>query len=56
MSFQGWTGTGKTFAAQTIIRSLYAKQEKSKYVHWFSGIEHFSGDNLKIKYKVGVFL
>jgi len=56
MSFQGGTGTGKTFAAQTILRSMYAKQDQSKFVHWFSATKHFSRDDLKIKYQVCVFL
>jgi len=55
LSFQGPTGTGKTFAAQTIVRSMYNKQDESKCVHWFSSTKHFSKDNLKIKYQVGVF-
>jgi len=55
MSFQGYTGTGKTFAAQTIIKSLYAKQDESQFVHWFSAEKHFSENKSKIEYKVGMF-
>ncbi|KAF6020107.1 TOR1A [Bugula neritina] len=48
MSFQGGTGTGKTFAAQTIVKNLYKEQEKSKYVHWFKATELFTRED-KVK-------
>jgi len=55
MSFQGYTGTGKTFAAQTIVKNLY-KAEKSKYVHWFKAAELFTREDKVKDYQVCVFL
>jgi len=56
MSFQGGTGTGKTFAAQTIVKNLYKEQEKSKYVHWFKATELFTREDKVKDYQVCVFL
>ncbi|KAF6039379.1 hypothetical protein EB796_002343 [Bugula neritina] len=55
MSFQGWTGTGKTLAAQTIVKNLYKEQEKSKYVHWFKATEVFTREDKVKDYQLFVF-
>jgi len=55
LSFQGWTGTGKNFAAQTIVKNMY-KAEKSKYVHWFKATEVFTREDKVKDYQVCVFL
>jgi len=56
ISFQGWTGTGKTFAAQTIVKNLYKLQEKSKYFHWFKATELFTEEDKVKDYQVCMFL
>ena len=41
MSFHGWTGGGKNHVARMIVRHIYAKGEKSVFVHVFNAERHF---------------
>jgi len=41
MSFHGWTGIGKNFMARMLVKSIYTKGEKSKFVHAFNSEVHF---------------
>ena len=51
MSFHGWTGAGKNFVARMIVKNLYAKGEKSSFVHVFNSEVHFKHSNSVPLYK-----
>ena len=51
MSFHGWTGGGKNFVARMIVRNIYAKAEKSIFVHVFNSEVHFKDPALLTTYK-----
>jgi Cdc6-like AAA superfamily ATPase len=55
LSFNGLTGSGKTFVSQFIINSLYKSGIKSKYAHFFSGRNHFALDSKTEIYKVNIY-
>jgi ATP-dependent Clp protease ATP-binding subunit ClpA len=52
LSFNGFTGSGKTFASQFIMKSLFISGIKSKYAHFFSGRNHFPLQSKADIYKV----
>jgi Cdc6-like AAA superfamily ATPase len=55
LSFNGLTGSGKTFVSQFIIKSLYKSGIKSKHAHFFSGRNHFALDRKAEIYKVNIY-
>jgi torsin-1 len=55
-SFHGTDGTGKTYAADLIAKSLYKNGVNSKYVHKFVGRLHFPEANKASQYGVGEWL
>jgi hypothetical protein len=52
LSFNGFTGSGKTFVSQFIMKSLFVSGIKSKYAHFFSGRNHFAMESKADIYKV----
>jgi hypothetical protein len=52
LSFNGFTGSGKTFVSQFIMNSLFESGVKSKYAHFFSGRNHFTMESKADIYKV----
>jgi hypothetical protein len=55
LSFNGFTGSGKTFVSQFIINSLFELGSKSKYAHFFSGRNHFVLESKADIYKVHTY-
>nr|CAB3255278.1 torsin-1A-like [Phallusia mammillata] len=51
MSFHGWTGGGKNFVARMIINNIYAKGEKSSFVHVFNAEVEFKHTRHLEQYK-----
>ncbi|XP_014233016.1 torsin-1A-like [Trichogramma pretiosum] len=41
LSFQGTNGVGKSFVSKMIARAFYKKGEKSKFFHFYYGLENF---------------
>ncbi|XP_078490864.1 torsin-1A-like [Ciona intestinalis] len=50
MSFHGWTGSGKNYVAQMIVKNLYVKNLQSSFVHVFNAEVHFKHQD-----KVGIY-
>uniref|UniRef100_H2XLI1 Torsin-1A C-terminal domain-containing protein n=1 Tax=Ciona intestinalis TaxID=7719 RepID=H2XLI1_CIOIN len=50
MSFHGWTGSGKNYVAQMIVKNLYRKNLESSFVHVFNAEVDF-----KHQQNVGVY-
>lgn len=53
LSFHGWPGVGKNYAATMIAEALYTKGMASKYVKLFMGDKDFDCNNVN-KSKVSV--
>ncbi|KAM5146737.1 torsin-1A-like [Mantella aurantiaca] len=51
LSFHGWTGTGKNYVSQILVRHIYPTGQKSKHVHQFISTLHFPHANLIDLYK-----
>ncbi|XP_060613195.2 prosalusin [Anolis sagrei] len=51
MSFHGWTGTGKTYAASLLLRHLFRDGPRSTHVHHFSPVVHFPHAEKTNEYK-----
>jgi Cdc6-like AAA superfamily ATPase len=56
LSFNGLTGSGKSFVSQFIINSLFKLGIKSKYVHFFAGRNHFAVESKADIYKVNIYV
>lgn len=55
LSFNGLSGSGKTFVSQFIINSLYESGLRSKYAHFFNGRNHFALESKADIYKVNIY-
>lgn len=53
LSFHGWTGAGKNYAASFVAKNLYTKGLDSKYVHLIVGADKYTDSSQVDKYKVG---
>ncbi|KAM9327028.1 torsin-1A-like [Gastrophryne carolinensis] len=51
LSFHGWTGTGKNYISQILIRHIYPEGLRSKHVHLFTAELHFPHANQINVYK-----
>lgn len=54
ISFHGWSGVGKNYAASIIAEALYRKGMRSKFVRVFMGKKDFDCTDLE-KSKVSIF-
>lgn len=45
LSFHGWAGSGKTYLAELIMKSLYEGGSESKFVKFYMGKCHYLFDD-----------
>uniref|UniRef100_A0A8C4WVU5 Torsin n=1 Tax=Eptatretus burgeri TaxID=7764 RepID=A0A8C4WVU5_EPTBU len=51
LSFHGWSGTGKNFVSNMIVKNLYKNGLSSIFVHYFVATKHFPHAEYVQKYK-----